>query len=175
MAEMKSDVLTLISSHAAARSKRSNRHDISLSRRRHAAGQTANATSPYTPAVRPSYQPDSIDSLAEATRDVLMDKYLEVSKVRPFFWSMVELYADRFQSYPFDAFKALYSCLEMNDFPEEEMEQIINKLEQAYVKKYGKPVKRPTELLSEQDTLDDEIRELRDSLVYASLVNEDTA
>ena len=158
---MKSDVLTLISSNAAARKKRSTRHDISLSRSRKSRYE-------YTP-----YKPDSIDTLGEAIRDVLMDRYLEVSKVRPMFWHMVEIYTDRFQSYPFDAFKALYSYLEMKDFPADEMEAIINKLEQAYEKKHGHPVRRKSEVVEPEETIDDEIRELRDSLAYASLVDEE--
>ncbi len=146
-ATMKSDVLTFIP--GKSRSTRSSKSDRT----------------------RSDLQPDSIDSLADAARDVLMDKYLEVSKVRPFFWSMVEIYADRFQTYPFDAFKALYGYLELNDFPEEEMADIIRKLELAYIKKHGKPVKRSTEVISAHETLDDEIRDLKDSLCYASLLD----
>ncbi len=164
---MKSDVLTLISSNAAARSKRSTRHDISLSRSRKSRYE-------YTP-----YKPDSLDTLSEAIRDVLMDRYLDVSKVRPMFWHMVEIYADRFQSYPFDAFKALYSYLEMKDFPADEMEAIIDKLEQAYEKKHGKPYRARAEQPSAAppgapDTIEEEIRELRDSLAYAALVDEES-
>ena len=158
---MKTDVLTLISSNAAARKKRSNRHDISLSRSRKSRYE-------YTP-----YKPDSIDTLSEAIRDVLMDRYLEVSKVRPMFWHMVEIYADRFQTYPFDTFKALYSHLEMQDFPAGEMETIIHRLEQAYEKKHGHPPPRKTAEPEPAQNLHDDIRELRDSLAYASLVDEE--
>ncbi len=159
---MKSDVLTLISSNAAARTRRSTRHDISLSRSRKSRYE-------YTP-----YKPDSLDTLGEAIRDVLMDRYLEVSKVRPMFWRLVEVYADRFQSYPFDTFRALYSDLEMKDFPADEMEAIINKLEQAYEEKHGRPFHRKQADTEAQTSIHEDIRELRDSLAYAALVDEET-
>ena len=183
MTKMKSDVLTLISNQAAARDKRSNRHDMSLSRQRHKMAHPVAATpSHYTPEAerRSLYrQLVSIESVGEAARDVLMDRHLDVSKVRPFFWSLIEIYQDRFQAYPFDPFKALYSYLEMNDFPKEQLEDIISKLEQAYEEKH---CKRPhsteqhshsTDTENAQQSLDDDIRALRDSLAYASLVDED--
>ena len=58
----------------------------------------------------------SLDELTQISRSMLMDKNLEVSKVRPFFWTMVETYVDRFQVFPFDAVKALFSYLELNEF-----------------------------------------------------------
>ncbi len=112
-------------------------------------------------------------------RDVLNDPNLEVSKVRPFFWSLVETYADRFRAYPFDTFKALYGYLEMRDFPKEEMEYMITMLEQAYEEHHGqlqvqKPEpEEPKPEIKRFESVDEDIEELRDSLCYASLVDYD--
>lgn len=157
---MKSDVLTLIQGTTRVRNQRGARHDGSMSRDQ--------------PQARTSDKPYTIEELSEIAHEVLTDKYLEVSKVRPFFWFLIETYADRFQGYPFDVFKLLFSYLEMNDYPAEETEQIISKLEQEYTKKYGKPVKPVVPVAEVNDSLDDDIRELRDSLAYAALVGENT-
>jgi len=156
---MKSDVLTLISGSARNRSAAGSRTDQSagLSRKNQ----------------NKALRPESIDELAIVVRDALNDRYLEVSKVRPFFWSMVETYSDRFKSYPFNTYKALFSDLELRDYPAEEMEMIVARLEQAYEKKYGKPMNRKKEVPSEYDSIDEEIQDLKDSLCYASLVSEE--
>jgi hypothetical protein len=152
---MKSDVLTLISGSAQSRS--------TVTRRDPGNGRSRTQS-------RSSLRPQSIDELAAVARDALNDKFLEVSKVRPFFWSLVETYSDRFRAYPFNTFKALFSDLELRDFPAEELEKIVNELEAAYQLKHGKPLTRKSEIPSEYETLDEEIRELKDSLCYASLV-----
>ena len=41
-----------------------------------------------------------LTQVGELAIELLNDKNLEVSKVRPFFWSLVEAYVDRFQLYP---------------------------------------------------------------------------
>lgn len=41
-----------------------------------------------------------LTQLGELVGRLLKDESLEVSKVRPFFWSLVEAYVDRFQLYP---------------------------------------------------------------------------
>jgi hypothetical protein len=46
--------------------------------------------------------------LGELVIKLLNDKNLEVSKVRPFFWSLLETYADHFRLYPFIASKVLF-------------------------------------------------------------------
>lgn len=118
----------------------------------------------------------SLDDLSRITREMLMDKELEVSKVRPFFWTLVEAYVDRFQVFPFDATKALFNYLELQDYPEEQMRDLVRKLEKLYKKQHGasmrqtspEPVTRDTEALS----LNDEINELRETLKYAAIVGE---
>lgn len=79
---------------------------------------------------------------------------------------------DRFQVYPFNINKALFSYLELHEYPEAEMKTLVQQLEQRYLEQYGKPMKKATELVTEGECLDSEIRELRDSLKYASLVAE---
>ena len=103
---------------------------------------------------------------------LLNDKNLEVSKVRPFFWSLVETYVDRFQLYPFDINRALFSYLELNDYPEDTVQALVKQLESQFEASHGRPLRRSTGLLCQKDALDEEIKELRDSLRYAALVAE---
>lgn len=116
--------------------------------------------------------PVNMDQLSEAVHHILMDKHLEVSKVRPFFWSLVEAYVDRFQIYPFDIVKALFSYLESSDYPPDLMRDLVTKLEECYDKQYGEPMHKSTKLVCEGDCLDHEVKELRESLKYAALVDE---
>ena len=116
--------------------------------------------------------PADLSELGELAIKLLNDKNLEVSKVRPFFWSLVETYVDRFNLYPFDVNKALFSNLELNDYPEETVQQLVKQLESQFEKTHGRPLRKSTQLLCEQDALDDEIKKLRDSLKYAAMVAE---
>ncbi len=113
-----------------------------------------------------------LDQLAELAIRMLNDKNLEVSKVRPFFWSLVETYVDRFNLYPFDVNKALFSHLELNDYPEETVLQLVKQLESQFEKTHGRPLRKSPQLLPSQNALDDEIKQLRDSLKYAAMVAE---
>ena len=112
--------------------------------------------------------------LGELASHRLNDKNLKVSKVRPFFWSLVETYVDRFQQYPFDIKKALFSHLELNDYPEDKVQELVKQLESQFEKTHGRPLRKSTQLVCQSDVLDDEIKELRDSLKYAALVAEST-
>jgi len=113
-----------------------------------------------------------LTQLGELANDMLNDKNLEVSKVRPFFWSLVETYVDRFNLYPFDVNKALFSNLELNDYPEESVMQLVQQLESRFEKTHGRPLRRSAQSLCAQEALDDEIKKLRDSLKYAAMVAE---
>lgn len=113
-----------------------------------------------------------LTQLGELATGILNDKNLEVSKVRPFFWSLVETYVDRFNLYPFDVNKALFSNLELNDYPEETVLQLVEQLESRFEKMHGRPLRKSTPLLCSGDGLDEEIKQLRDSLKYAAMVAE---
>jgi hypothetical protein len=112
-----------------------------------------------------------LNQLGELATRLLNDKNLEVSKVRPFFWSLVETYVDRFNLYPFDVNKALFSHLELNDYPEETVLQLVKQLESQFEKIHGRPLHKSTQLC-QPDALDDEIKELRDTIKYAAMVAE---
>ncbi len=119
-------------------------------------------------------RPDELTQLGERAVELLKDKDLKVGKVKPFFWSMVEAYVDRFQYYPFDIFRALISYFELRDYPEDEVRKLVEKLESQFEEAHGRPLRKP---LAQQSThqesgLDDEIKELRDSLRYAAMVAE---
>ena len=116
--------------------------------------------------------PKDLDRLGELAIELLNDKNLEVSKVRPFFWSLVEAYVDRFQLYPFDVSKVLFSHLELNDYPKDQIEKLVAQLESQYEKAHGIPLRKSTELVEQQDKMDDELKPLRDSLKYAAMVGE---
>jgi len=116
--------------------------------------------------------PADLSQLGNLAIKLLNDKNLEVSKVRPFFWSLVETYVDRFDLYPFDVSKALFSYLELNDYPEETVQQLVKQLEAQFEETHGQPLRKSAQLLRQQKTLDDEIKELRDSLKYAAMVAE---
>ncbi len=115
-----------------------------------------------------------LTQLGDLATELLNDKNLEVSKVRPFFWSLVETYVDRFQFYPFDASKALLSHLELNDYPEEMIKQLVEQLESQFEKSHGRPLRQSPQRLAEQAALDDEIKVLRDTLKYAAMVAENS-
>ena len=124
--------------------------------------------------------PEDLTQLGELAIRLLNDKNLEVSKVRPFFWSLVETYVDRFQLYPFDVKKVLFSYLELNDYPEETMLELIKQLESQYEKSHGRPLRQSTRSFLKSgeldepldDTLDDEAKGLRDSIRYAAMLAE---
>ena len=115
--------------------------------------------------------PKNLDELTQLARTMLMEEQLDVSKVRPLFWSMIETYVDRFHTFPFDIVKALHCHLELIDCSSEDMHAIVKNIEEVHMKRYAHPMKQSTRLLSEKETLEDEIKELRDSLKYASMVD----
>jgi len=122
------------------------------------------------------YEHLSLDDLSKISRNMLMDKNLEVSKVRPFFWTLVEAYVERFQVFPFDASKALFSYLELHEYPEEQLRDLVKQLEKLYETQYGRSMreseKQPATDNNSVQTLDDEINELRETLKYAAIVGE---
>ena len=119
--------------------------------------------------------PADIDQLSQAARHLFNDEHLEVSKVRPFFWSLVETYVDRFQAYPFDAKKALFCSLELEAEAGEDSEQalreLILQLEALYKKNYGKELSAPA-AVTVGSTLDEDVKQLRSCLKYAALVSD---
>jgi len=115
--------------------------------------------------------PKDLDQLAELIIAQLNDNNLEVSKVRPFFWSLVEAYVDRFQRYPFDVSKVLFSHLELNDYPKDQVEQLVAQLESQYQQVHGRPLRQPGEQGEWKGLLDEDNRHLRDSLKYAAMVD----
>ncbi|MDT8281389.1 MAG: hypothetical protein RQ982_01105 [Gammaproteobacteria bacterium] len=116
--------------------------------------------------------PTDLTQLGELAIRLLNDKNLEVSKVRPFFWSLVEAYVDRFHLYPFDINKALFSYLELGDYSEETVLDLVMKLESQFEKVHGRPLRKSSQLFQYRDGLDDEISDLRDSIKYAVMVGE---
>ncbi len=124
----------------------------------------------------------SLDDLSRITRRMLLDKNLEVSKVRPFFWTMVETYVDRFQVFPFDAIKALFSYLELREYPEQQLRDLVEQIELLYEKQYGKPmreqslpsIRKEDKYFARDTMLEDEINELRETLKFAAIVGERT-
>ena len=131
-----------------------------------------NAEDKFSQSRKLTSTPANLDQLGELAIELLNKKNLEVSKVRPFFWSMVETYVDRFQQYPFDTSKALLSYLELANFPEDEIQKLIKQLEAQYEASHGRPLRKSTQLLSQKDVLDDEIKNLRDSIKFAAMVSE---
>lgn len=116
--------------------------------------------------------PRDLTELGEIANRMLNDKNLAVSKVRPFFWSLVETYADRFDLYPFDVNKALFGQLELHDYPEDKVLLLVKYLESEFQKTHGRPLRKSTPLLCQHSALDDEMKKLRDSLRYAAMVAE---
>jgi len=115
---------------------------------------------------------EDLTQLGERAIQLLKDENLKVSNVKPFFWSMVEAYVDRFQFYPFDINKALISYLELKDYPEETIQELIEKLEIQFEKVHGRPLRESVQATGKSSALDTGLSELRDSLKYAALVAE---
>lgn len=116
--------------------------------------------------------PEDLAQLGELAITLLNDKNLEVSKVRPFFWSLVETYVDRFQLYPFDVSKALFSYLELNDYPEKTVLQLVEQLESQFQKAHGRRLRKPEQREPRHVLPDDDLQQFRDSLKYAAMVAE---
>lgn len=135
-------------------------------------GTILNAEDTFGDTSEADAHPADLTQLGELAISLLNDKNLEVSKVRPFFWSLVETYVDRFQLYPFDVKKVLFSHLELNDYPEETMLDLIRQLELQFEKSHGRPLRKPAQLYCPPEALDEEIKALRDSLRYAAMVAE---
>ncbi len=115
--------------------------------------------------------PDTLDQLGKIAQQLLNDKDLEVSKVRPFFWSLVETYVDRFQLYPFDVSKALFCHFELHSYPAEELTELIEQLEQQYEKFHGYSLyatdKKSPPPLGQEDDVDI----LKGCLQYAAMLD----
>lgn len=121
---------------------------------------------------RVSVDTSNLEQLGKLVSDALNDKNLKIGDVHQFFWSMVETYVDRYQTYPFDINKALISFLEMKDYPEETVRELIMQLESEFQQIHGRPLRKPEQLVSKLEALDDELKQLRDSLKYAAMVAE---
>jgi len=134
-----------------------------------------NAEDKFSQSCKQTSTPTDLTQLGDLAISLLNDKNLEVSKVRPFFWSLVETYVDRFHLYPFDINKALFSYLELEDYPEETVLQLVTQLESQFEKVHGRQLRKSKSLFSQPGALDKEIEELRDSLKYAAMVAEGTA
>jgi hypothetical protein len=117
-----------------------------------------------------------LDDLSKIARSMLIDSNLDVSKVRPFFWTLVEAYVERFQVFPFDAGKALFSELELQQYPEQRLRDLVKQLEKLYKTHHGRPMRESEQRFATDDTrvqtLDDEISELRETLKYAAIAGE---
>ena len=116
--------------------------------------------------------PANLDELTHLARKMLMEAPLEVSKVKPLFWSMVETYVDRFEDFPFDCTKAMQSYLELNDYPADQMRELVAQLEAMYEQKHGEPMRSSTGVSGSSLSLDEEMEELRGCLKYAGIVGE---
>lgn len=114
----------------------------------------------------------NLKQLGESAIAALNDKDLKVGEVHPFFWTMVESYVDRFHNYPFDINRALISYLEMKEYPEDDVRELIKQLEAQFEVIHGRPLRQSTQLVSKLAALDDDIKQLRDSLKYAAMVAE---
>ena len=129
----------------------------------------------------------TLDELGEITRRTLADQNIEVSKVKPFIWSVIEAYTDRFQAFPFDVKKALFNYLELDERPGAELIELVERIEALYEKQQGQPMRKPespvkapeppmapliTDMPTLEELLDEELKELRETLKYAAMVGE---
>ena len=121
--------------------------------------------------------PKNLDELTQLARTMLMEEPLEVSKVRPLFWSMVETHVDRFQVFPFDVTKALFSYLELKDYPADRMQKLITQLQEMYIEKHGESSKQdlPSDRIAKNFAVDDERSDedsMKDTLLFAAKLAE---
>jgi hypothetical protein len=66
----------------------------------------------------------------------------------------------------------LFSYLEFHDYPEECLRDLIRQLHELYEDQHGIPVRDLVQAPDSNVMLDDEIKELRETLKYAALVGE---
>ena len=129
----------------------------------------------------------TLDELGDITHRILADENIEVSKVKPFIWSVIDAYTDRFQAFPFDAQKALFNYLELDERPGSELKELVKGIEALYEKQQGEPMRKPglsakesepplkpliTDMRTQEELLDEELKELRETLKYAAMVGE---
>lgn len=129
------------------------------------------ATDKFSGSVRNIDPGNDLSVLGKHVRAALLDEDLKVSEVHPFFWSLVETYTDRFEQYPFDINKALISYLELKEFPEVAVRELIDQLETRFEAVHGRPLREPVR--SAGSVLDEEIKKLRSSLKFAAMVAEE--
>ncbi len=130
------------------------------------------ATDKFGGTVKKEELSNDLALLGEQVRTALKEDHLKVSEVHPFFWSLVETYADRFQQYPFDVNKALISYLELQEYPEVMVRELVDQLEVQFEKTHGRALRKPVMPQGGSSILDDEIKRLRGSLKYAAMVAE---
>ena len=116
------------------------------------------------------------EELAAMIRNRVLDRNLGADDIRPLLRNMVETYVDRFQAFPFDVVESLFAYLALRDYPEEIMRDLVKQLEQRYKKQYGVSLRKtgnpPVGSAAGQQTLDEEISQLRETLKYAAIAGE---
>ena len=117
-----------------------------------------------------------LDELVAATLSRLLDLDIDAGEAGLLLRRMIEAFVDRFRAYPFDVSEALTGYLALRDYPEEEMRELVKRLQKLYKKRYGVSMRksgdRSFDNAAGQLTLDDEISQLRETLKYAAIVGE---
>ncbi len=89
----------------------------------------------------PALSPASPETLADSTLRLLNEPETSQESANSFIHPLLKSYFDRFQAYPLDIMQALYQQLEVTDFPESDIKELVNTLESLFEKHYKKPLR----------------------------------
>jgi flagellar biosynthesis protein FlhG len=81
------------------------------------------------------------ETLADSALRLLSEHETKQESAKAFLDPLIKTYIDRFQSFPIAPYQALYQQLEMSDFPESDIRELVNTLESLFEKHYKKPLR----------------------------------
>jgi len=83
------------------------------------------------------------ETLADSALRLLKEHETKQDSAKAFLEPLIKTYIDRFQNFPTNPYQTLYQQLEMRDFPEEDIHELVNTLESLFEKHYKKPLRNP--------------------------------
>jgi flagellar biosynthesis protein FlhG len=92
-------------------------------------------------------EPPTLADDLDTTRGKLSKAELDHATMRESIEPLIHAYVERYNTYPLDVREALYTTLEMQDFPRLQILELISNLEAVYQRRYHEPLRDPQDLL----------------------------
>ncbi len=81
------------------------------------------------------------ETLADSALRLLKEHETKQESARNFLDPLIKTYVERFQSFPVSPYQLIYQQLEMSDFPEADIRELVNTLEILFEKQHKKPLR----------------------------------